>query len=100
MIRAHLINESHLRRHRLLIVRRGFPGYVELWNEERWEQYPEGVEFPPGAGIIIPADGLEAVAEAFHPFAGGEREIARLEEALTVERMRVERIIEKGLRDA
>lgn len=47
-------------------------------------------------GLLIPGDALVALAETVQP-GPGAREVGRLEEALTVERMRNDRVVEQLL---
>lgn len=61
----------------------------------------EAVAPPDNAGLMIPEEALEAIAEAFHPYATGqarlEGEVKALRASLSKEENRVQQIINAAL---
>lgn len=92
---AYLIQTDRLRRfHRLVLYRvRGDRKLDVMCEDGTIQTIDEGVMEPPNAGWAIPSQALAAVAEVFHPYAGHKVEVKRLEEALEVERRRVDRVL-------
>lgn len=86
---------------RLHVYRRHADGRVDvLMADGVLQTVEEGVAVPEDAGLIIPAEALEAVAEAFHPHATKsarlEGVVEMLAETLAVERGRVDKVLGHG----
>jgi hypothetical protein len=87
-----------LRTARLLIWRELPDGRIEYVGgqvELTLLEEPEALS-PVPLGLRIPADAVTALADAMHHRAAGAGELKRLEEALTLERARVDRILFPG----
>lgn len=102
MIQAYLVNEPHIMRTKLYIVRSDNGGKA-VWDGVEWVFVQEGVEFPLNVGIEIPQGALDAVVEAFHPLAtksaAAESEADVLRWLLSKEQERVDKVLAKILSD-
>lgn len=87
---------------RLHVFRRHADGRLDVLLPNGVLQTIDEATMPPeDAGLIIPDEALEAIAEAFHPHAAGqarlEGEVKALREALGLERERVDAVVNKAL---
>lgn len=100
MIRAFLVDEPHIMRTKLYIVRSDNGGKA-VWDGVEWVFVQEGVEFPLNVGLVIPQGALEAVVEALHPHAtksaAAEAEADVLRWLLSKEQERVDAVLSKIL---
>ena len=80
---------------RIVVARRvgDFTEYVGE-NGERM-RHAANVVVDPVPAFEIPRDALNALVEALHQFAPHKAEIARIEDALKIERGRVDRLLDK-----
>jgi hypothetical protein len=83
---------------RLLVVDRDTGG--ALREDGSWTYTPDGVALEPDAGIVLPAEALDAIARAIDEHRGlathGPTEVRVLREALDVERRRVDEALRRG----
>lgn len=97
-VRAILRDEFHMNATRLLVAVERIPGHTDfLMGDGSWQSVPHGTAPDIETGILLPSETIETIAQAFHPRAGHEVEVKRLSEALTVERQRVDRIVDRAL---
>lgn len=90
--RAHLVDDF-LRGQKRLVIYRNAGNEVEVNNNDgtwtRHDQYYAGDDSP---GFVLPHGAWEAIVALVQP-AEAEREIARLTEALEIERRRVDDVL-------
>ncbi len=102
VIRAYLARnyDDFLRKTvRLMIARRGAPGYEEVWmGGGIWRSIPEGTVTEEPPGVLLPLSAVDAIREAIEEFDGnkshGATEAKVLREWLAVEQARVDKALE------
>ena len=98
--RAGLVDDLSMTITRLHVVQRiGGDELRHLMSDGSWLTTSMHEATPLGAGLTLPRDAIDAIAEAFHPRAGHQVEVDRLVEALEVERRRVDLIIDRATAD-
>jgi hypothetical protein len=90
---------------RLYVYRVRADGRMDiLLSDGVMQTLEEAVAPPENAGLPIPAEALEAIAEVFHPHATGlarlEGEIKMLRDSLALERSRVEALLNAARKKA
>lgn len=91
--RAQIVTEPMMDARRLLVFRySGSGSEIMLNTEPAFQQFDSGAPLPSPAGLLLPTDMWDAIVEAASPAPHGV-EIARLEEALKVERDRVDALL-------
>jgi hypothetical protein len=99
--RAYVESDLPTRTSRLIICRDHFEATDVLLPDGQWFRIPQGARPPEDIGFKVPDEALEPLARALIETLGESLPSVEgnkvLEEALTVERMRVDRIIDKAL---
>lgn len=92
--RARVLDEMYTGGHRLHLFRELPDGRAEtLLEDGSWQVVDPTHVTPSAAGLILPAGAWDAICELATPPGPTPGEVARLEEALTVERSRVDRTL-------
>ncbi len=92
--RARAIDDMYTGGHRLYLFRELADGRAEtLLEDGSWQVFDPMAVPPQNAGILLPTGGWNAIREHATPPGPTPGEVARLEEALTVERARVDRTL-------
>ena len=95
-VRVRFVEEWEHMTVRMFVLREVGDRSEWLLDDGSWLITEQGVVAPPNAGLRLPEEAVDAMAEALHPRAGHKVEVTRLEEALAVERERVDRVLAKG----
>lgn len=91
---ARVVEEFFTGGHRLHIWRRRPDGQVDTLREDgTWTTVDPSIVVPDTAGLRLPAGAWQAICEHATPPGPSAGEVARLEEALAVERSRVDRTL-------
>ena len=86
-----------MRREVLHLVRDRVGRYEVVCNDGTITTVEDGAAPPENAGILLPPGVWAAICEIAVP-SHGAAEVKRLEDALAVERARVDRVLDAGLR--
>lgn len=79
--------------HRLFLFERSYGRATVLMEDGSWRDIPEHERFPEGVGLVVPSWVGKTLEAYFTQAPATDGEIRRLEDALAVERARVEQVL-------
>lgn len=105
MHRVHIVERFATLSYEIWVHRNGPPGQVEvLTNGGEWVAVPQGARPDVEPSLLIPIDALDQLADEIARIRGThkspdrlEGQLGAVEDALTLERARVEKLIDKML---